>query len=257
MSFRGVTVTSPRAIVALPVRLDLEGPTLGGCPGHSGSTSRTRHITSLHLPYEKELVFREAADRRRFFTQLAATIACYGWNCRAYCLMGNSLPPASSTRRIPTCRAGCNTCAVSTRSGSTGSTRGEGTSSAAIRIDPHRDRLAPAPSARYVALNPVRAELCRTPRVRAVGKLPSAGWSGASTGLPRRGARARPVRRPSCKGAVHVQEVRRGRRPRGRVRTAASGPAPDLPPARVTNGKGLTPALWDQYRGATPETARV
>ena len=47
----------------------------------------THHIAALAV--EKELVFRESADRRRFITQLTATIACYGWNCRAYCLMGN------------------------------------------------------------------------------------------------------------------------------------------------------------------------
>ena len=47
----------------------------------------THHIAALAV--EKEVVFRESADRRRFISQLAATISCYGWNCRAYCLMGN------------------------------------------------------------------------------------------------------------------------------------------------------------------------
>ena len=77
------------AIVALPVRLDLGGAYSRWMPRplRIDVPDATHHIAALAV--EKELVFREAADRRRFINQLAATIACYGWNCRAYCLMGN------------------------------------------------------------------------------------------------------------------------------------------------------------------------
>jgi REP element-mobilizing transposase RayT len=121
----------------------------------------THHIAALAV--EKEVVFREPADRRRFISQLAATIACYGWNCRAYCLMGNHFHLIVHTPEPNLSRGMQHLCGVyakwfNWKYARRGHLFGRRFGSAELVIDSHLLQAH-----RYVALNPVRAELCRTP----------------------------------------------------------------------------------------------
>jgi REP element-mobilizing transposase RayT len=121
----------------------------------------THHIAALAV--ENERVFREPADRRRFIDQLAATVACYRWNCRAYCLMGNHFHLIVHTPEPNLSRGMQHLCGVYAKWFNWKYTRrghlfGRRFGSAHIVTDEHL-----LEAHRYVALNPVRAGLCRAP----------------------------------------------------------------------------------------------
>jgi putative transposase len=121
----------------------------------------THHIAALAV--QDEFVFREAADRRQLVARLAEIVACYEWRCRSYCLMGTHFHLIVHTP-VPNLSRGmqhlCGTYAQwfnwkYRRKGHLFATR---FSSAHIVTESHLREAH-----RYVALNPVRAELCRNP----------------------------------------------------------------------------------------------
>jgi REP-associated tyrosine transposase len=121
----------------------------------------THHIAALAV--QDEFVFREAADRRQLVARLADIVACYEWRCRSYCLMGTHFHLIVHTPVANLSRGMQHLCGAYaqwfnwkyTRKGHLFATR---FSSAHIVTESHLREAH-----RYVALNPVRAELCRTP----------------------------------------------------------------------------------------------
>jgi REP element-mobilizing transposase RayT len=130
-----------------PTRIDIAGATY--------------HIAALAV--EKERVFREPADRRRLLALLEAIAECYQWSCGAYCLMGTHFHLIVNTP-APTLSRGmqhlCGSYAgwFNWKYGRRGHLFGRRFGSVLIVSDEHL-----LEAHRYVALNPVRAGLCRRP----------------------------------------------------------------------------------------------
>jgi putative transposase len=120
----------------------------------------THHIAALAV--EKEFVFREVADRKRLLAQLEANVECYEWRCRADCLMGTHFHLIVHTPQPNLSRGMQHLCGTYAqwfnwkyaRRGHLFSSR---FSSVHILTDSHL-----LEAHRYVALNPVRAKLCKT-----------------------------------------------------------------------------------------------
>lgn len=128
----------------------------------------THHIAALAV--EKEFVFRETADRRRLIAQLATIVDCYEWRCRAYCLMGTHFHLIVQTPEPNLSRGMQHLCGTyaqwfNWKYGRRGHLFARRFASVHILTDSHL-----LEAHRYVALNPVRAELCGT----------AAGWKWGS-----------------------------------------------------------------------------
>jgi putative transposase len=121
----------------------------------------THHVAALAV--EKERVFRESADRKRLIAQLDAVADCYQWSLGAYCLMGTHFHLIVHTPE-PTLSRGmqhlCGSYAqwFNWKYGRRGHLFGRRFGSVHIVTDDHL-----LEAHRYVALNPVRAGLCRRP----------------------------------------------------------------------------------------------
>ena len=121
----------------------------------------THHVAALAV--DRERVFREPADRRRFLAQLEAIVDCYTWNCGSYCLMGTHFHLIVQTPE-PTLSRGvqhlCGSYAqwFNWKYGRRGHLFGRRFGSVHIVTNEHL-----LEAHRYVALNPVRAGLCQRP----------------------------------------------------------------------------------------------
>jgi REP element-mobilizing transposase RayT len=119
------------------------------------------HIAALSV--ERERVFREPADRRRLLAQLEMIVDCYRWNLGSYCLMGTHFHLVVHTPE-PTLSRGvqhlCGSYAqwFNWKYRRRGHVFGRRFGSVHIVTDEHL-----LEAHRYVALNPVRAGLCRRP----------------------------------------------------------------------------------------------
>jgi putative transposase len=119
------------------------------------------HVTGLACGDEP--LFREPADRRRFLAQLSNVVAKYEWRCDAYCLMGTHFHLIVYTLK-PTLSAGmrrvCSAYAqwFNWKYCRRGHLFGQRFGSRHIIDDAHL-----LEAHRYIALNPVRADLCNYP----------------------------------------------------------------------------------------------
>jgi putative transposase len=121
----------------------------------------THHIAALAV--EREVAFRENGDRRRFLAQLEKVVATYEWRCRSYCLMGTHFHLIVHTVKPNLSRGIQHLCGTyaqwfNWKYGRRGHLFARRFASRHIKADSHL--LA---AHRYVALNPVRAGLCREP----------------------------------------------------------------------------------------------
>src|SRR3954451_17279235 len=109
------------------------------------------------------LLFREAADRLQFFDELKTVVRKYEWRCSAYCLMGSHFHLIVYTVE-PTLSAGmARLCAayaqwLNVKYSGAGHVFARRFMSKHITADSHLMEAH-----RYIALNPVRAELCDHP----------------------------------------------------------------------------------------------
>jgi putative transposase len=109
-------------------------------------------------------VFVDDADRERFLTMLETTVDRYGWACHAYCLMDNHVhlliqTPTESLSQGMQWLLGCYAQGFNRRHGYDGHLFQGRFHSVLVASSWHLLELA-----RYVALNPVRARMCATPR---------------------------------------------------------------------------------------------
>ncbi len=121
----------------------------------------THHIAALAV--EKELVFREPADRRRLLALFEAIVDLYEWNCGAFCLMGTHFHLIVRTPKPNLSRGIQHLCGVyaqwfNWKYGRRGHLFGRRFGSVHIVTNAHL-----LEAHRYVALNPVRAGLCKRP----------------------------------------------------------------------------------------------
>jgi putative transposase len=119
------------------------------------------HVAALAV--DKEVVFREPADRRRLFVQLEEIVQCYEWSCSAYCLMGTHFHLIVHTLQANLSRGIQHLCGsyaqwFNWKYGRRGHLFGRRFASAHIVTDSHL-----LEAHRYVACNPVRAGLCNEP----------------------------------------------------------------------------------------------
>jgi REP element-mobilizing transposase RayT len=133
--------------VPRPLRIDFEGA--------------THHVATLAVG--KEHVFREPADRRRLLAQLGAIVDLYRWKCGAYCLMGTHFHLIVHTPDANLSLGMQHLCGVyaqwfNWKYARRGHLFGRRFASVLIVSDEHL-----LEAHRYVALNPVRAKLCRHP----------------------------------------------------------------------------------------------
>ena len=119
------------------------------------------HVAALAV--DRERAFRDPADRRRLLAQLDAVVDCYQWTCGSYCLMGTHFHLIVHTPE-PTLSRGmqhlCGSYAqwFNWKYGRRGHLFGRRFGSVNIVTDEHL-----LEAHRYVALNPVRAGLCKRP----------------------------------------------------------------------------------------------
>jgi len=121
----------------------------------------THHIAALAV--EKELVFREPADRRRLLALFEAIADLYEWNCGAFVLMGTHFHLIVHTPKPNLSRGMQHLCGVyaqwfNWKYGRRGHLFGRRFGSVHIVTNAHL-----LEAHRYVALNPVRAGLCKRP----------------------------------------------------------------------------------------------
>ena len=121
----------------------------------------SHHIAALGV--HGEPVFRESADRRRLLNQLEIVVALYEWSCSAYCLMGTHFHLIVHTPKPNLSRGMQHLCGpyaqwFNWKYGRRGHLFGRRFASAHIKRDSHL-----LEAHRYVALNPVRAQLCDHP----------------------------------------------------------------------------------------------
>lgn len=121
----------------------------------------THHIAALAV--EREVVFREIDDRGRFLAQLEKVVGTYDWRCRAYCLMGTHFHLIVHTIRPNLSRGIQHLCGAyaqwfNWKYSRRGHLFARRFVSRHIKTDSHL-----LEAHRYVALNPVRAGLCRVP----------------------------------------------------------------------------------------------
>jgi REP-associated tyrosine transposase len=133
--------------VTRPLRPDLPGA--------------THHVAALAV--EKEVAFREPADRRRLIAQLGVIVDLYRWNCRSFCLMGTHFHLILNTPEATLSRGMQHLCGAyaqwfNWKYGRRGHLFGRRFGSVQILSESHLLNAH-----RYVALNPVRAGLCERP----------------------------------------------------------------------------------------------
>jgi putative transposase len=121
----------------------------------------THHIAALAV--DKELVFREPADRRRLLALFEAIVDLYAWNCGAFCWMGTHFHLIVHTPKPNLSRGMQHLCGVyaqwfNWKYGRRGHLFGRRFGSVHIVTNAHL-----LEAHRYVALNPVRAGLCKRP----------------------------------------------------------------------------------------------
>ena len=121
----------------------------------------THHVAALAV--EKEVAFREPADRRRLIAQLGAIVDLYRWNCRSFCLMGTHFHLILNTPEATLSRGMQHLCGAyaqwfNWKYGRRGHLFGRRFGSVQILSESHLLNAH-----RYVALNPVRAGLCERP----------------------------------------------------------------------------------------------
>jgi REP element-mobilizing transposase RayT len=133
--------------VARPLRLQFDGALY--------------HVTARGNA--REPIFREGADYERFIAVLDQVISRYGWICHAYCLMGNHYHLLIETPRANLAAGmrhlnGVYSQAFNRAHGRVGHVfQGRYRS---VLVEKERHLLTVS---RYIALNPVRAGLCRNP----------------------------------------------------------------------------------------------
>jgi putative transposase len=133
--------------MARPLRLLVEN-------GHYHVTSRT---------WDRSALFRDDEHRLEFLDRLSLTVERFDWRCLAYCLMGNHFhllvltPLANLDRGMQRLNSGYAQWfnRQGARRGPVLQNRYHGT---LIQREPHLLEVF-----RYIALNPVRAGLCRNP----------------------------------------------------------------------------------------------
>jgi REP-associated tyrosine transposase len=121
----------------------------------------THHIAALAV--HREFAFRESADRRRLLAQLEAIVDCYEWKLRAYCLMGTHFHLVVHTPLATLSRGMQHLCGTyaqwfNWKYNRRGHLFARRFASVYIESDSHLMEAY-----RYVALNPVRAKLCKDP----------------------------------------------------------------------------------------------
>lgn len=121
----------------------------------------THHVAALAV--EKEVAFREPADRRRLIAQLGVIVDLYRWNCRSFCLMGTHFHLILNTPEATLSRGMQHLCGAyaqwfNWKYGRRGHLFGRRFGSVQILSESHLLNAH-----RYVALNPVRAGLCERP----------------------------------------------------------------------------------------------
>jgi putative transposase len=130
-------------------------------PLRTDISNATHHIAALAV--EKELVFREPADRRRLLALFEAIADLYEWNCGAFVLMGTHFHLIVHTPKPNLSRGMQHLCGVyaqwfNWKYGRRGHLFGRRFGSVHIVTNAHL-----LEAHRYVALNPVRAGLCKRP----------------------------------------------------------------------------------------------
>jgi REP-associated tyrosine transposase len=130
-------------------------------PLRTDISNATHHIAALAV--EKELVFREPADRRRLLALFEAIADLYEWNCAAFVLMGTHFHLIVHTPKPNLSRGMQHLCGVyaqwfNWKYGRRGHLFGRRFGSVHIVTNAHL-----LEAHRYVALNPVRAGLCKRP----------------------------------------------------------------------------------------------
>jgi len=133
--------------VTRPLRPDLPGA--------------THHVAALAV--QKEVAFREPADRRRLIAHLGAIVDLYRWKCRSFCLMGTHFHLILNTPEPTLSRGMQHLCGAyaqwfNWKYGRRGHLFGRRFGSVKILSESHLLNAH-----RYVALNPVRAGLCERP----------------------------------------------------------------------------------------------
>lgn len=119
------------------------------------------HVAALSV--DREVAFREPADRLRLLAQLTRIVNSYEWECRDYCLMGTHFHLILRTEAANLSRGMQHLCGsyaqwFNWKYGRRGHLFARRFGSALVKSDEHL--LA---AHRYVALNPVVAGLCDTP----------------------------------------------------------------------------------------------
>jgi putative transposase len=127
-------------------------------PDYPGAT---HHIAALAV--DRAFAFRESADRRRLIAQLNKVVDLYGWRCGSFCLMGTHFHLIVNTPKPTLSRGMQQLCGeyaqwFNWKYGRRGHLFGGRFGSVEILSDEHLFNAL-----RYVALNPVRAGLCRRP----------------------------------------------------------------------------------------------
>ena len=121
----------------------------------------THHVAALAV--EKEVAFREPADRRRLIAHLGTIADLYQWKCRSFCLMGTHFHLILNTPEATLSRGMQHLCGAyaqwfNWKYGRRGHLFGRRFGSVQIFNESHLLNAH-----RYVALNPVRAGLCERP----------------------------------------------------------------------------------------------
>ena len=135
----------------------------------------THHVAALAV--EKEVAFREPADRRRLIAHLGAIVDLYQWKCRSFCLMGTHFHLILNTPEATLSRGMQHLCGAyaqwfNWKYGRRGHLFGRRFGSVQIFNESHLLNAH-----RYVALNPVRAGLSERPSLGAGEAIArSSGW---------------------------------------------------------------------------------
>jgi putative transposase len=111
----------------------------------------------------KQTIFPEDGDRYLYLTRLAKVAVRMSWHCLAYCLMGNHIhllieTPEANLGRGMHLVHGTYAQGFNRRHEKSGHVFGKRFDSKPMTNDPHL-----WVTAAYIALNPVKAGLCRTP----------------------------------------------------------------------------------------------
>jgi REP-associated tyrosine transposase len=116
------------------------------------------HITARGN--RRQAIFLDDIDRERFLGRITATVDRYGWNCHAYCLMGNHLhllivTPKENLSEGMQWLLGCYAQSFNARHSFDGHLFQGRFGSRFVTSNWHLLELA-----RYVVLNPTRAGMC-------------------------------------------------------------------------------------------------